>query len=116
MDPDGANLIPLVHDTLYNICAGDSLSYQWFVTPLDGLEQSDLILINDTTPFPSLKVDTAGAVNVVLEIENSFGCSQTTSNASVHRSAIACARADLRSGVRVRPHHGRSAEFLIGSV
>ena len=82
MDPDSANLIPLVHDTLYNICAGDSLSYQWFVTPLDGLEQSDLILINDTTPFPSLKVDTAGAVNVVLEIENSFGCSQTTSNAS----------------------------------
>ena len=82
MNPDSANLIPLVHDTLYNICAGDSLSYQWFVTPLDGLEQSDLILINDTTPFPSLKVDTAGAVNVVLEIENSFGCSQTTSNAS----------------------------------
>ena len=82
MDPDSANLIPLVHDTLYNICAGDSLSYQWFITPLDGLEQSDLILINDTTPFPSLKVDTAGAVNVVLEIENSFGCSQTTSNAS----------------------------------
>ena len=73
--------MPVLHDTAaYNVCEGDSLSYEWFVTPLGDLIQNNLVTDDLTTPFPSICVDTAGVLNVVLEITNSYGCAQTTSN------------------------------------
>ena len=75
------NCVPVVHDTAaYNPCEGDSLSYEWFVTPLGDLIQNNLVTEDLTTPYPTICVDTAGVLNVVLEITNIYGCSQTTSN------------------------------------
>jgi len=81
LDLDNGNCVPFVHDTAaYDICVGDSLSYEWFVTPLGDLIQNDLIQSDLTTPFPTVCIDTAGVLNVVLEITNAYGCSQTTAN------------------------------------
>ena len=75
------NCVPVVHDTAaYNPCEGDSLSYEWFVTPLGDLIQNNLVTEDLTTPYPTICVDTAGVLNLVLEITNIYGCSQTTSN------------------------------------
>ena len=81
LDLDNLNCVPVLHDTAaYSVCEGDSLSYEWFVTPLGDLIQNNLVTDELTTPFPSICVDTAGVLNVVLEITNSYGCAQTTSN------------------------------------
>ena len=81
LDTAGGNCVPFVHDPeAYVICSDDSLSYEWFVTPLGNLIQNDLETENLTTPFPTVCLDTAGVVNLVLEITNAYGCSQTTSN------------------------------------
>ena len=81
LDLANLNCVPVLHDTAaYNVCEGDSLSYEWFVTPLGDLIQNNLVTDDLTTPFPSICVDTAGVLNVVLEITNSYGCAQTTSN------------------------------------
>ena len=81
LDTGGGNCVPFVHDTMaYDLCVDDSLSYEWFVTPLGDLIQNDLETENLTTPFPTVCLDTAGVVNLVLEITNAYGCSQTTSN------------------------------------
>jgi gliding motility-associated-like protein len=81
LDTAGGNCVPFVHDTTaYDLCVDDSLSYEWFVTPLGELIQNDLDVENLTTPFPTVCLDTAGVVNLVLEITNAYGCSQTTSN------------------------------------
>ena len=78
---ENLNCVPVLHDTAaYSVCEGDSLSYEWFVTPLGDLIQNNLVTDDLTTPFPSICVDTAGVLNVVLEITNSYGCAQTTSN------------------------------------
>ena len=75
------NCLPLVHDSLaYDVCAGDSLSYRWFVTPLGDLTQNDVTVQADTTALASICMDLPGEVEVVLEIENSYGCSQTTAS------------------------------------
>ena len=81
LDLENLNCVPVLHDTAaYSVCEGDSLSYEWFVTPLGDLIQNNLVTDDLTTPFPSICVDTAGVLNVVLEITNSYGCAQTTSN------------------------------------
>ena len=83
LDMDALNCVHVMHDTSsYNTCADDSLSYEWFVSPLGDLIQNNLVTEDLTTPFPSICVDTAGVLNLVLEITNAYGCSQTTSNAS----------------------------------
>jgi len=83
LDMDALNCVPVMHDTSsYSTCADDSLSYEWFVSPLGDLIQNNLVTADLTTPFPSICVDTAGVLNLVLEITNAYGCSQTTSNAS----------------------------------
>ena len=81
LDTANGNCVPVLHDVSeYDVCEGDLLSYEWFVTPLGELIQNDIELNNLTTPYPSICLDTAGTVNIVLEITNQFGCSQTTSN------------------------------------
>lgn len=80
-DGELGNCLPLVHDSLaYDVCAGDSLSYRWFVTPLGDLTQNDVTVQADTTALASICMDLPGEVEVVLEIENSYGCSQTTAS------------------------------------
>lgn len=81
LDVDDLNCVPVVHDTsAYNLCSDDSLSFEWFVTPLGELIQNNLVTEGLNSPFPSICVDTAGVLNLVLEITNSYGCDQTTSN------------------------------------
>jgi len=81
LDTAGGNCVPFEHDTTaYDVCFDDSLSYEWFVTPLGELIQNDLNLEAMNTPFPTVCLDTAGVVNLVLEITNQYGCSQTTAN------------------------------------
>lgn len=81
LDTAGGNCVPFLHDTTaYDLCVDDSLSYEWFVTPLGDLIQNDLEVEDLNTPFPTVCLDTAGVVNLVLEITNAYGCSQTTSN------------------------------------
>ena len=81
LDLNGNNCVPFVHDTLqYDVCDTDSLAYEWFVTPLGGLIQNDLTVIGLNTPFPSVCLDTAGVVNLVLEITNQYGCAVSTPN------------------------------------
>lgn len=81
LNTSGGNCVPFVHDpSAYDICDDDSLSFEWFVTPLGNLIQNDLELEGLTTPYPTVCLDTAGVVNLVLEITNAYGCSQTTSN------------------------------------
>ena len=73
--------VPVLHDVSeYDVCEETCCRIEWFVTPLGGLIQNDIELNNLTTPYPSICLDTAGTVNIVLEIANQFGCSQTTSN------------------------------------
>ena len=80
-DADLGNCLPLVHDSLaYDVCAGDSLSYRWFVTPLGDLTQNDVTVQADSTALASICMDLPGEIEVVLEIENSYGCSQTTAS------------------------------------
>ena len=81
LDTAGGNCVPFVHDPdAYAICSDDSLAFEWFVTPLGDLIQNDLESTGLTTPYPTVCLDTAGVVNLVLEITNAYGCSQTTSN------------------------------------
>jgi len=80
-DADLGNCLPLLHDSLaYDVCAGDSLSYRWFVTPLGDLTQNDVTVQADSTALASICMDLPGEIEVVLEIENSYGCSQTTAS------------------------------------
>ena len=81
LDLNLGNCVPFEHDTTaYDLCSDDSLSFEWFVTPLGDLIQNDLSLSDLNTPFPTVCIDTAGVLNVVLEITNAYGCSQTTAN------------------------------------
>lgn len=81
LDLNALNCVPILHDTTsYDICENDSISYEWFVTPLGDLIQNNLVTEDLNTAFPSICVDTAGVVSVVLEMTNSHGCAQTTSN------------------------------------
>ena len=79
LDTAEGNCIPLTHDLgLYDFCEDDSLSFNWYVTPLDDLDISDFTIEDADQIMPSICLDQEGAVEIVIEVENVHGCSQTS--------------------------------------
>ena len=79
LDTAEGNCIPLTHDLgMYDICEDDSLSFNWYVTPLDDLDITDFTMEDADQIVPSICLDKEGAVEIVIEVENVHGCSQTS--------------------------------------
>ena len=79
LDTAAGNCIPLTHDLgMYDLCEDDSLSFNWYVTPLDGLDIADFNIENADQIMPSICLEKEGAVEIVIEVENLHGCSQTS--------------------------------------
>lgn len=79
LDTAEGNCIPLSHDLgMYNFCEDDSLSFNWYVTPLDDLDITDFTVEDADQIMPSICLDKEGAVEIVIEVENTHGCSQTS--------------------------------------
>ena len=79
LDTAEGNCIPLAHDLgMYNFCEDDSLSFNWYVTPLDDLDITDFTIEDADQIMPSICLDKEGAVEIVIEVENTHGCSQTS--------------------------------------
>ncbi len=78
-DTANAVCIEVLHDVQdYNICAEDAYTYTWFVTPEAGLNSDNISVDDANSPVPEICIDAPGSVELILEIENSYGCSQTT--------------------------------------
>ena len=79
LDTAEGNCIPLTHDLgMYDICEDDSLAFNWYVTPLDDLDITDFTIDDADQIMPSICLDKEGAVDIVIEVENVHGCSQTS--------------------------------------
>ena len=79
LDTAEGNCIPLAHDLgMYNFCEDDSLSFNWYVTPMDDLDITDFTVEDADQIMPSICLDKEGAVEIVIEVENTHGCSQTS--------------------------------------
>ena len=66
----GRQLHPLTHDLgMYDICEDDSLSFNWYVTPLDDLDITDFTIEDADQIMPSICLDKEGAVDIVIEVE-----------------------------------------------
>lgn len=81
LDTAEGNCIPLAHDLgSYDVCENppDSLSFNWYVTPLDGLDITDFTIEDADQVLPTICLDKEGAVEIVIEVENLHGCSQTS--------------------------------------
>ena len=78
-DSANAVCIGVIHDVEdYTICADDEYAYTWFVTPVAGLAADNIFIDDANVPIPEVCLDAPGTVELILEIENSYGCSQTT--------------------------------------
>ena len=78
-DTANAVCIDVIHDVeSYAICEDDEYVYTWFVTPVAGLTGDDISIGDANVPVPEVCLDMPGTVELILEIENSYGCSQTT--------------------------------------
>jgi len=79
LDTAEGNCIPLAHDLeMYTFCEDDSLSFNWYVTPMDDLDITDFTVEDADQIMPSICLDKEGAVEIVIEVENTHGCSQTS--------------------------------------
>ncbi|MEY3009580.1 MAG: hypothetical protein RLZZ314_222, partial [Bacteroidota bacterium] len=78
-DPENGNEIDILHALAdYNLCPEDSLSIQWYASAISPLNPSQVHLAEATAVVPELSADSVGQVEVILEISNIYGCSQTT--------------------------------------
>ena len=78
-DTAGAVCIDVVHNVEdYTICEDNAYAYTWFVTPTAGLDGDDVIIDDASLPVPEVCINAPGSVELILEIENAYGCSQTT--------------------------------------
>ena len=78
---DTANAVcfDVIHDVEnYTICEDDQYVYTWFVTPVAGLTSDNISIDDANVPVPVVCLDAPGTVELILEVENSYGCSQTT--------------------------------------
>ena len=79
LDTADGNCIPLAHDLgMYDFCEDDSLSFNWYVTPLGDLDITDFTIEDADQVMPSICLEKEGAVEIVIEVENLHGCSQTS--------------------------------------
>ena len=79
LDTAEGNCIPLAHDLgMYDLCEDDSLSFNWYVTPLDDLDIADFTIEDADQIMPTICLEKEGAVEIVIEVENLHGCSQTS--------------------------------------
>ena len=79
LDTAEGNCIPLAHDLgMYDLCEDDSLSFNWYVTPLDDLDIADFTIEDADQVMPTICLEKEGAVEIVIEVENLHGCSQTS--------------------------------------
>ena len=79
LDTADGNCIPLAHDLgMYDLCEDDSLSFNWYVTPLDDLDIADFTIEDADQVMPTICLEKEGAVEIVIEVENLHGCSQTS--------------------------------------
>ena len=78
-DTANAVCIDVIHDVEnYTICEDDQYVYTWFVTPVAGLTSDNISIDDANVPVPLVCLDAPGTVELILEVENSYGCSQTT--------------------------------------
>ena len=78
-DTANAVCIDVIHDVEnYTICEDDQYVYTWFVTPVAGLTSDNISIDDANVPVPVVCLDAPGTVELILEVENSYGCSQTT--------------------------------------
>ena len=78
-DTANAICIDVIHDVQnYAICPDDQYVYNWFVTPVAGLAAGNISIDDAGVPVPEVCIDAPGTVDLILQIENSYGCSQTT--------------------------------------
>ena len=78
-DTANAVCIGVIHDAEdYTICEDDEYAYTWFVTPVAGLVADNIFVEDANVAVPEICLDAPGTVELILEIENSYGCSQTT--------------------------------------
>ena len=78
-DEENGNCIEILHDLSdYTLCEDDAYSFNWFVTPTVALLPENIELEDANEVVPSICMDEPGEVEVILEIENAYGCSQTT--------------------------------------
>ncbi|MEE2919130.1 MAG: PKD domain-containing protein [Bacteroidota bacterium] len=78
-DTANAVCLDVLHDVEgYLLCEDDVHSYTWFVTPISGLSPNNVSIDDPNAPVPLVCMDAPGTVDVILEIENAYGCSQTT--------------------------------------
>ena len=78
---DTANAVcfDVIHDVEnYTTCEDDQYVYTWFVTPVAGLTSDEDSIDDANVPVPVVCLDAPGTVELILEVENSYGCSQTT--------------------------------------
>ena len=79
LDTAEGNCIPLAHELgMYDVCEDDSLSFNWYVTPLDDLDITDFTIEDADQVMPTICLEKEGAVEIVIEVENLHGCSQTS--------------------------------------
>ena len=78
-DTANAVCIDIFHDVEnYALCEDDAYTYTWFVTPSAGLSAADVTIDDANSPVPEVCITEPGTVDLILEIENAYGCSQTT--------------------------------------
>ena len=78
-DTANAVCIDILHDVEnYALCEDDAYTYTWFVTPSAGLSAADVTIDDANSPVPEVCITEPGTVDLILEIENAYGCSQTT--------------------------------------
>lgn len=79
LDTADGNCIPLAHELgMYDFCEDDSLSFNWYVTPQDDLDITDFTIEDADQVMPIICLEKEGAVEIVIEVENLHGCSQTS--------------------------------------